>query len=288
MYPPPFEYVAPQSLEEALQLKAQLGDDGKILSGGMSLIPLMKLRFASPPVIIDINNVPGLDNLSEDGGGLSVGALVRNRAIVRSDVLKSRYPAMSAVAPQISDPVVRNRGTMVGSICHADPQGDWGATMMALGGSVVLQSLNGTREVPIDQFITGPFQTSINPDEIGVAVKVQAPQGRPFGQYLKLERKVGDFATVGVAVHLEMQGSSVSKAGIGLTGVGAANINCSDQAGRLIGGGLSQGNIEEVARACAAACEPKSDHRGSSEYKREVVRVFVVRALSQAAGLRAA
>jgi carbon-monoxide dehydrogenase medium subunit len=288
MYPPPFEYVAPQSLEEALQVKAQLGDDGKILSGGMSLIPLMKLRFASPPVIIDINNISGLDNIGEDGGGLNVGALVRNRNIVRSDLLKSRYPAMSAVAPQISDPVVRNRGTLVGSICHADPQGDWASTMMAMGGSVIAQSLKGTREIPMDQFIIGPFQNSMSPDEIAVAARVPAPQGRPFGQYFKLERKVGDFATVGVAVHLEMQGSSVSKAGIALTGVGGANINCSQAASMLAGGSLGQGNIEEVARQCAASCDPKSDHRGSAEYKREVVRVFVVRALSQAAGLRAA
>ena len=288
MYPPPFEYVAPYSIEEALQIKAQLGDDGKILSGGMSLIPLMKLRFASPAVIIDINNVPGLDNLGEDAGGLNVGALVRYRTLVRSDILKSRYPAMSSVGPQVADPVVRNRGTLVGSLCHADPQGDWGACMMALGGSVVARSLNGTREIPIDSFITGPFQNSMSPDEIAVAARVPAPQGRPFGQYFKLERKVGDFATVGVAVHVEMQGSSVSKAGIALTGVGSANINASQAASMLVGSSLGQGNIEEVARQAAAACDPKSDHRGSSEYKREVVRVFVVRALSQAAGLRAA
>jgi carbon-monoxide dehydrogenase medium subunit len=283
MYPPPFEYVAPQSLEEALQLKAQLGDDAKILSGGMSLIPLMKLRFASPAVIIDINNVPGLDNLGEDGGGLNVGALVRNRTIVRSDVLKSRYPAMSAVAPQISDPVVRNRGTMVGSLCHADPQGDWGATMMALGGSVVVQSLNGTREVPIDQFITGPFQTSINPDEIGVAAKVTAPQGRPFGQYLKLERKVGDFATVGVACYVAMSGGTVTQCGIALTGVGPQNLKCRSAENAVIGSNLSDGAIAAAANAAAQESQPKSDHRGSEQYKREVVRVFVTRALRAAA-----
>jgi aerobic carbon-monoxide dehydrogenase medium subunit len=288
MYPPPFEYVAPNSIEEALRLKAQLGDDGKILSGGMSLIPLMKLRFASPAVIIDINRIPGLDNIGEDAAGLSVGALVRYRTIVRSDLLKSRYPTMSALAPQVADPVVRNRGTLVGSLCHADPQGDWGSVMMAMGGSVIAQSLNGTREIPIDSFIIGPFQNSMNPDEIAVAARIPAPQGRAFGQYYKLERRVGDFATVGVAVHVEFQGSSVAKAGIALTGVGGSNINASGAAGVITGGGLSQGNIEECARQAAAACEPKTDHRGSAEYKREVVRVFVVRALSQAGGMRAA
>lgn len=288
MYPPPFEYVAPVSIEEALRLKAQLGDDGKILSGGMSLIPLMKLRFASPAVIIDINNIPGLDNMGEDAAGLSVGALVRYRTIVRSDLLKSRYPLMSALAPQVADPTVRNRGTLVGSLCHADPQGDFGSVMMAMGGSVIAQSLNGTREIPIDSFITGPFSNSMNPDEIAVAARVPAPQGRAFGQYYKLERRVGDFATVGVAVHVEFQGSSVAKAGIALTAVGGANINASGAAGVITGGALSQSNIEECARQAAAACEPKSDHRGSAEYKREVVRVFVVRALSQAGGMRAA
>ena len=263
MYPPPFEYVAPYSLEEALRLKAQLGDDGKILSGGMSLIPLMKLRFASPAVIIDINNVPGLDNIGEDAAGLGVGALVRYRTIVRTDLLKSRYPLMASVAPQVADPVVRNRGTLVGSLCHADPQGDWGATMMAMGGSVIAQSLNGTREIPIDSFIVGPFQNSMNPDEFGVAARVPAPQGRAFGMYYKLERKVGDFATAGVAVHVEFQGSSVSKAGIALTGVGGANINASGAASVLVGSSLNQSNIAEAARQAAAACDPKTDHRGS-------------------------
>ncbi|MGQ0678876.1 MAG: FAD binding domain-containing protein [Actinomycetota bacterium] len=288
MYPPPFEYVAPYSLEEALRIKASLGDEGKILSGGMSLIPLMKLRFASPAVIIDINNVPGLDSIGEDGGGLRVGALVRYRTIVRTEILKSRYPTMAAVGPQVADPVVRNRGTLVGSLCHADPQGDWGATMMALNGSVIAASLQGTREIPIDQFIVGPFQNSMSPNEIGVEARVPAPQGRAFGQYYKLERKVGDFATAGVAVYLEFQGSTVSKAGIALTGVGPANIKCHGAESVLTGSSLNQSNIEEAGRQAAAASDPKSDHRGSSEYKREVVRVFTVRALAQAAGLRAA
>lgn len=288
MYPPPFEYVAPYSMEEALQLKAQFGDEGKILSGGMSLIPLMKLRFASPEVIIDINNIQGLDQINDDGGGLRVGALVRYRNLVRSDILKSRYPVMASCGPQVADPVVRNRGTLVGSLCHADPQGDWGACMLALEGSVIAASLKGQREIPITQFIMGPFQNSMNPDEIAVEARVPAPAGRAFGMYYKLERKVGDFATAGVAVALEFQGSTVSRAGVALTGVGAANIKATGAEGVLIGSALNQSNIEEAGRQAAAACDPRTDHRGSSEYKREVVRVFTVRALAQAAGLRAA
>lgn len=288
MYPPPFEYVAPNTIEEAIQALTEAGEDAKVLSGGMSLIPLMKLRFASPSVIIDINRVQGLDYIQEDGAGLRVGALARYRALCRSDLLKSRYQCMAACAPQVADPVVRNRGTLVGSLCHADPQGDWGAVMLAMEGSVIAKSAEGEREIPVQQLITGPFQNSLNPGEIAVEARVPAPQGNRFGQYFKLERKVGDFATAGVAVSLDMSGGTISKAGIALTGVGAANIKATSAESVLMGGSLNQGTIEQAAREAANACDPKSDHRGSGEYKREIVRVYTVRALSQAAGLRAA
>lgn len=288
MYPPPFEYVAPDTLEEALQIVAQYGDECKVLSGGMSLIPLMKLRFASPQLIVDINRIQGLDYLNEEGGGLRVGALTRYRALVRSDLLKSRYLCMASCAPQVADPVVRNRGTLVGSICHADPQGDWGAVMLAMNGSILAKSVSGEREIPVSQFIVGPFQNSLNPGEIGIEVRVPSQGERSFGQYLKLERKVGDFATAGVAVSIGWNGGSISHAGIALTGVGSANIKASSAESVLMGGSLNQGTIEEAARQAAGACDPKTDHRGSSEYKREIIRVYVVRALSAAAGLRAA
>lgn len=288
MYPPPFEYVAPDTIEEAIQAFVEAGEDAKILSGGMSLIPLMKLRFASPSVIIDINRIKGLDYIQEGPNGLQVGALVRNRALCRSDVLKSRYPCMSAAAPQISDPVVRNRGTLVGSLCHADPQGDWGAVMMAMEGSVIARGPSGEREIPVSSLITGPFQNSLSPGEIAVEARVPAPQGSRFGQYYKLERKVGDFATAAVAVSLEMSGGTVNKAGIALTGVGAQNIKCTSSESILTGASLNQGNIDQAAREAANSCDPKTDHRGSAEYKREIIRVFTVRALSEAAGVRAA
>lgn len=288
MYPPPFEYIAPDTLEEALQVVAQYGDDCKVLSGGMSLIPLMKLRFASPSVIVDINRIPGLNYINEEGGGLRVGALTRYRTLVRSDLLKARYQCAADAAPQVADPIVRNRGTLVGSLCHADPQGDWGAVMLAMNGSVVARSLSGTREIPVDQFIVGPFQNSLQPGEIGVEARIPSQGERSFGKYMKLERKVGDFATAGVAVSIGWSGGSISHAGIALTGVGAQNIKCTGAESALMGSSLNQGTIEEAARQAAGACDPKSDHRGSSEYKREIVRVFTVRALSAAAGLRAA
>lgn len=288
MYPPPFEYVAPDTIEDALAIFAQAGEDAKVLSGGMSLIPLMKLRFASPTVIIDLNRIQGLDYITEEAGGLRVGALTRYRSLVRSDLLKSRYLCMASVAPQVADPIVRNRGTLVGSLCHADPQGDWGACMLAMNGAIVARSQSGTREIPVEQLIVGPFQNSLNPGEIGIEARVPSQGERSFGQYLKLERKVGDFATAGVAVSIGWTGGSISHAGIALTGVGSANIKCTGAESALMGGSLNQGTIGEAARQAAGACDPKTDHRGSAEYKREIVRVYTERALSAAAGLRAA
>jgi len=283
MYPPRFEYFAPNSLEEALSLVNTYGDDCKILSGGMSLIPMMKLRFASPAVIVDINRLPGLDYLEEANGQLHMGALLRNRSSVRSELIRARYPTVAACAPLISDPVVRNRGTFVGSVSHADPQGDWGAVMLAMNGEVVARSVSGERVIPADSFIIGPFQNSMSSNEIAVEARVPAPGERTSGTYLKLERKIGDFATVGVAVYVSMNGGSVSNAGIALTGVGPSNIKCRQAESQIIGSTLSEGSIAAAANAAAQEAQPKSDHRGSEQYKREVVRVFVTRALRAAA-----
>lgn len=286
MYPARFHYEAPYSLDEACQMKAYYQDDAKIVSGGMSLIPLVKLRFASPGTLIDINNIPGLDYIEEAGGYLRIGALARNRAIVRSDLIRGRHPLMSSAAPTISDPVVRNRGTLVGNCCHADPQGDWATVMLCLGGEVVARSVDGERVIPIDQFVTGPFSNSLQSNEI--AVEVRVPGSTNFGEYHKIERKVGDFATVAVGVALQNSGGSVSYCGIGLTGVGPANIKCYDAERIVMGGTLNENTISSAANAAAAASSPRSDHRGSEEYKREMVAVFVRRSLMAAAGIRAA
>jgi carbon-monoxide dehydrogenase medium subunit len=284
MYPSRFHYEAPSSIDEALQLLGMYQGEAKVLSGGMSLIPLMKLRFASPSAIIDVNNIPGLDGLFEEGGQLRIGALVRNRALIRSDVVRSRYPLMASVAPQIADPLVRGRGTLVGSLCHCDPQGDWGAVMLALGGEVVAVSASGERHIPVGDFLLGPFQTSLRPDELAIEARVPAPAGQPFGVYHKLERKVGDFATVGVAVFLDRSGSSVTRAGIGLTGVGATNIKVPAAEEVLVRGGVDDHTIAEAARLAAEAGRPQTDQRGSAEYKRHLVQIFVSRALQAAIG----
>jgi carbon-monoxide dehydrogenase medium subunit len=251
----------------------------------MSLIPLMKLRFASPSTIVDLNTVPGLDYIAEAGGFLRIGALARNRDIERSELVRALHPLMSSAAPLISDPVVRNRGTLVGNCCHADPQGDWATVMLCLDGDIVAVSLQGERVIPIQEFIVGPFQNSLRPDEI--AIEARIPGTTTYGLYRKIERKVGDFATVGVGVALTINGGTVERAGIGLTGVGPSNIKC-DNAERMLRNGRhrSDGFIDSVAKMAAATASPRTDHRGSAEYKREMVAVFVRRALSEAEGMR--
>ncbi|MDQ6727125.1 MAG: xanthine dehydrogenase family protein subunit M [Actinomycetota bacterium] len=288
MFPSDFEYVAPSSLDEALALLAEHGEDAKVLAGGQSLIPLMKLRFAAPALLIDINRIPGLDRLEHDRrgkGSLRVGALVRNRSIVRSELVTDRYPTMAAAAPLISDPIIRNQGTFVGSLCHADPQGDWGSVMLALGGEIVAKSTAGTRRIPIGKFIDGPFTSTLRPDELAVEARIPDPGAEFAGTYLKLERKVGDFATVGVAVFVATDAGRVTKAGIALTGVGATNIKAVAAEKSLVGATLDDDTIAEAARLAAEASDPRTDVRGSADYKRDVVRVYVARGLRQVAGV---
>jgi len=282
MYPSRFRYEAPRSLGEAISLLRENGDEAKVLAGGQSLVPLMKLRFASPELIVDINNVGGLDyHSAETDGTLRIGALCRHADLERSDLLKSTQPTMAAAAPLIADPLVRNRGTLVGSLCHADPQGDWASVVTALGGSVIAQGPNGRRTIAMADFVTGPFENTLEPDEIAVAAVIPAAQGTRAGGYLKLERRVGDFATVGVAVAIETSGATVTRAGIALTGVGGSTIAAIAAADALTGQPLTPETIEQAAERAAQAANPRTDHRGSAEYKRHMVRTFVVRLLSR-------
>jgi carbon-monoxide dehydrogenase medium subunit len=288
MYPARFEYHAPTSVDEALELLERYGDEAKVLAGGQSLIPLMKLRFASPSALVDINRIQGLGSIQEDNGFLSIGALVRHRDCERSDALQGRFGVLGDAAPQISDPIVRNRGTVVGSLTHADPQGDWGSALMAAGAQLEVVSSGGTRTIPLDELFQGPFTTSLAPNEIATAVQVPDPGGRAGGTYLKLERKVGDFATVGVAVHLSMDNGTVGRAGIALTGVGPKNLRAEAAEQALAGAELTDETIQGAAELAAEAAQPRSDHRGTADYKRSVVRVFTERGLRKAAETAAA
>src|SRR5436309_8218230 len=241
MYPSRFHYEAPRSLDEAFAALQAYGDEAKILAGGQSLIPLIKLRFAAPACVVDINNIPGLEYHDEDSdGSLNIGALCRHSALERSSLLRSKFPVMFATAPLISDPMVRNRGTLVGSLCHADPQGDWASVVTSLDGLVTAVGVNGRRSIPVREFVSGPFQNVLGYDEIAVEAVIPAAKGARAGGYLKLERRVGDFATVGVAVSVELgPGSEILGAGIALTGVGATTVDAAQAAAALVGAPLS-------------------------------------------------
>ena len=283
MYPGRFEYHAPTTLEEALATLDRYGDEGKVLAGGQSLLPLMKLRFASPRALVDINRVAGLDRLAEEDGELRIGALVRHRDCERSELLGGRWGVLGDAAPLISDPIVRNLGTVAGSLAHADPQGDWGSALLAAGARVVAASAGGRREIPLDELLLGPFTTALEPNEIITEVRVPDPGPHAAGTYLKLERRVGDFATVAVAVHVSFANGTVSRAGIALTAVGPRNLRATAAEEALAGAPLDDEAIREAARLAAEAAEPRDDVRGSADYKRNVVRVFVERGLRMSA-----
>jgi carbon-monoxide dehydrogenase medium subunit len=282
MLPASFEYHAPKSMDEALGLLDELGDDAKVLAGGQSLIPLLKLRFASPGHLVDINKIKDLDFLEERDGALRIGPLFRHKSAERSSLLASRYHVMADAAPQIADPIIRNRGTIAGSAAHADPSGDWGTVLLALDADLILRSKSGSRTVKARDFFSGPFSTALQPTEILTEIRIPAAKPQTGGAYLKLERKVGDFATVAVAVHLQMDDGKVGSAGIGLTAVGPQNIKAEKAEAALRGARLDDATIKEVAALAADAAEPRADQRGSVEYKRNVVRVFTERGLKRA------
>lgn len=282
MYPARFAYIAPSTLEEALAILAERGDEAKVLAGGQSLIPLLKLRFVPPSVVVDLNRIPDLDVLAETEDGLRIGALVRHAACERSDALAGRYRLLGDAARLVADPLVRNRGTLCGSLAHADPQGDWGAVLLATRGSVVARGPSGERTIPADELFVGPFMTSLDPTEVIVEARVPDPGPRTSGTYLKLERKVGDFATAAVAVQLTMANGTVGEVGIGLTGVGGTNLRARAAEDALRGSEPSEDAIAETARLAAEAAEPQTDVRGTAAYKRNLVRVFTERGLRSA------
>jgi aerobic carbon-monoxide dehydrogenase medium subunit len=288
VYPARFEYLRPSTVDEAVSALARYDDEAKVLAGGQSLIPLMKLRFAMPRALVDINGIEGLDELREVDGGLEIGALVRHKTCEQSELLKGRFGVLGDAAPQISDPIVRNWGTVAGSLAHADPQGDWGSALMAAGAEVQAQGPDGTRTIPLAELFLGPFTTALEPTEVITSVRVPDPGQSAGGTYLKLERKVGDFATVGVAVHVTFDDGKVGRAGIALTGVGPRNLRAEAAEQALAGAALDDDAIAEASRLAAEAADPKDDVRGGAEYKRNVVRVYTERGLRTAVRAAAA
>jgi carbon-monoxide dehydrogenase medium subunit len=282
VYPPRFDYLAPTTIEEVVETLGERAGDAKVMAGGQSLIPVLKLRIASVGTIVDLNGVAGLDGIVDADGELRIGALVRHAQAERSPVLTKRYGLLGETARLVADPLVRNRGTVCGSLAHADPQGDWGSALLAARGSVVVRGSGGERTIPVEEIAIGPFMTTLQPDEVIVEVRVPDPGPRTGGTYLKLERKVGDFATAAVGVQVTLENGHVGQVGIGLTGVGATNVRASAAEDALRGAAPTDDAIREAAELAASAAEPQSDHRGSAEYKRNVVRVFCERGLRTA------
>ncbi len=283
MIPAAFEYHAPSTIGEATALLAKLGEDAKILSGGQSLIPLMKLRLANPAHLVDINGIPGLSGVREGNGVLSIGALTRESELEESEFIRTRYPLLHDTSRVIADPLVRNLATVGGNLAHGDPANDHPATMLALGAEVVAVGPKGERRVPITSLFTGPFETSLKPDEIMVEIRIPIPPARSGGAYFKLERKVGDFATAAVAAQLTLGGDGTCEyVGIGLTNVGLTPIKATRAEAILKGKAPDEAAIKRAAELAAEAAEPSADLRGSVEYKKDLVRILTVRALRKA------
>lgn len=283
MIPASFSYHSPVSISEATALLARYGGEAKVLSGGQSLIPLMKLRLASPQHLVDINRVPGLAYIKEDGGVLRIGALTRESDLDESDVIRARYPILSDTSRVIADPLVRNLATVCGNLAHADPANDHPATMLALDAEMVAVGQRGERGIAVSAFFSGPFATALDAGEILTEVRIPVPPPRSGGAYLKMERKVGDFATAGVAVQVTLApNGTCERAGIGLTNVGPTPIKARRAEEVLHGKRPDDEAITQASQLASEECQPTSDFRGPAEYKRDLVRVLTARALRKA------
>src|SRR5215510_12365569 len=283
MIPPAFEYLRPKTIPEAVAMLQQHGDDAKILSGGQSLIPMMKLRLARPSHLIDINRITGLSYIKEEGGLLKIGGLTREAEIEASELVRQKYPLLLDTASVIADPQVRNLATVGGNLAHGDPANDHPATMIALGAQVVATGAKGERVIAIDDFFVSLFTTSLRHDEILTEIRVPAPPPKSGGAYFKLERKVGDFATAAVAVQLTLDGGGVvQKAGIGLTNVGPTPIKGRKAEDFLRGKKPDAATLAQAAQLASEQAQPGSDLRGPAEYKKGLIKELTKRALSRA------
>jgi carbon-monoxide dehydrogenase medium subunit len=283
MIPPAFEYLRPKTVPEAVAMLQQHGDDAKILSGGQSLIPMMKLRLARPSHLIDINRVTGLSYVKEDGGFLKIGGLTREADVEASDLVRSKYPLLLDTATVIADPQVRNLATVGGNLAHGDPANDHPATMLALGAQIVATGAKGERVIAIDDFFISLFTTALQHDEILTEIRIPVPPPKSGGSYVKLERKVGDFATAAVAVQLTLDDSgAIKNIGIGLTNVGATPIRAKAAEDLLRGKKADAGAIAQAAQLASDAAQPSADLRGPVEYKKGLVKELTKRALTRA------
>jgi aerobic carbon-monoxide dehydrogenase medium subunit len=283
MIPPSFEYLRPKTIPEAIAFLQQYGDNAKILSGGQSLIPMMKLRLARPGYLVDINRIAGLSHIKEEGGFLKIGGLTREAELEASPVVRAKYPIIIDTAHVIADPQVRNLATVGGNLAHGDPANDHPATMLALGAPIVATGPKGERVIPVEDFFLSLFSTALQYDEILTEIRIPIPPPRSGGAYFKLERKVGDFATAAVAAQLTLDGNGAcQKVGIGLTNVGPTPIKARKAEDFLRGKKLDGSTIAQAAQLAADESEPSADLRGPVEYKKSLVKELTKRALTRA------
>jgi carbon-monoxide dehydrogenase medium subunit len=283
MIPAPFDYHRPASLEEAIGLLTKHGAQAKLLSGGMSLLPTLKLRLGSFAHLVDINRIPGLDGIREEGGALRIGAMTRQSALERSELIRKKYPILADAVPLIADPLVRNRGTVGGNVANGDPANDQPAIMIALGATLVARGSKGERTIAANKFYTGLYETALARDEILTEIRIPVPPAKSGGAYQKLKRKTGDFAVAAVAVQMTLDAKgAVASCGIALTNAGPTPLEAADAARFLAGKTPDAKTIAEAAKMAAAKCDPSADHRGSVEYKKDMARVLAVRALQTA------
>ena len=286
MIPRDFEYHAPKTIPDALKLLGTLGDEAKLLAGGHSLLPMMKLRFAAPAHLVDLGRIAQLKGIAEVGGEVHIGAMTTEQEILRSPLLAQKLPLLVEGASWISDPQVRARGTIGGDIAHGDPGNDHPALMLALGASFVLAGPKGERVVQADGFFQGLYATLLESDEILTQIRVPIPPTGSGWSYQKLKRKTGDFATAATAVLLQMNGGpggKVAKVSIGLTNLAATALKASAAEAALVGKALDEAALAEAARLAMGICEPAEDQRGDAAYKTAMCGEMTRRALLAAA-----
>ncbi len=279
MIPGEFEYFAPTTVQEAVSLLAKHGAGAKILAGGQSLIPAMRFRLSMPETLIDINKLTDLQYIREEGNYLAIGALTREARLDESSVVQQRYPLLADAAKVIADPIVRNMATVGGNIAHADPANDHPAVMLAYNAQVVATGAKGQRTIGIDDFFVGLFENSLKAGEILTEIRIPKPPAHSGSAYVKMERKVGDYAISAVAVNLTMNGDTCAAARIGLTNVNSVPMRAKKAEQALVGKKLTDEVIEAAGKAAAAECDPSADLRGSVEYKRDITRVLTKRAI---------
>jgi len=283
MIPPAFDYHAPRSVADAIQLLGQLGPDAKLLAGGHSLLPMMKLRFAQPAHLIDLNRIPALRGIREEGGTIVIGAMTSETDLIASTLLQAKVPLLPDAARFIADPQVRNRGTIGGDIAHGDPGNDHPAISIALDAVFVLEGPTGRRQVKADGFFQGTYMTDMAEDEILVEIRVPAFAPKTGSAYEKLKRKTGDWATAAAAVVLRIDGGVVSHARIALTNLAPTALRAADAEVALLGKPLTEATIADSAAKACAICDPADDLRGDAEYKTAMAGQMVQRAIRKAA-----